>query len=184
MSKKKSKGLFSGLFSKERSRETKQSAQIESMAVDRFAARHDMDDFDDQILRYQVDQQLDDDIRYDANSGGALSNNSDEIVEREQLSFFLKDSLQKVCMEESKQLPQDQIQNSDISAESAKKDAMAEEKIVSRAAEPLQKEKIEQTLAQILAISAQSPVQPFPTGKPTFQDVIKRQHNTGFWCGN
>jgi len=23
-----------------------------------------------------------------------------------------------------------------------------------------------------------------PSGKPTFEDVIKHQHNTGFWAGN
>ena len=31
------------------------------------------------ILHCHVDRQLDDDIRYEANSGGVLSNNSDEI---------------------------------------------------------------------------------------------------------
>ena len=208
MSKKKSKGFFSGLFEAKKSKDISMSAarhddddvydDFDDQIMERqmpmprslSAARHDSHDFDDQIierhmvLECHVDRQLNDDNRYEVNSGGVLSNNSDEIAEREQLSDLLHDTVQKVWMEESKQSPLDQIQKSDMIAESAKKDAMAEEKIVSRAAEPLQKEKIEQTLAQILAISAQSPVQPFPTGKPTFQDVIKRQHNIGFWSGN
>ena len=45
------------------------------------------------VLECHVDRQLNDDNRYEVNSGGVLSNNSDEIAEREQLSDLLHDTV-------------------------------------------------------------------------------------------